>query len=155
MYRAINTSQKRIGELANWRVGEFIFRILTALPFTNSPILQFTNYTRLRLGGRHPLCGMGVTSRIDFTSSPTVCSARIADSRPDPGPLTRTSSDRIPTVFAALPAFSAACVAANGVPLRDPLKPMPPALDHATTLPSVSVIVTVVLLNDAWMCASP
>ena len=32
---------------------------------------------------------------------------------------------------------------------------MPPALDHATTLPSVSVIVTVVLLNDAWMCASP
>ena len=32
---------------------------------------------------------------------------------------------------------------------------MPPALDQATTLPSVSVIVTVVLLNDAWMCASP
>jgi hypothetical protein len=31
---------------------------------------------------------------------------------------------------------------------------MPPALDQATTLPSVSVIVTVVLLNDAWMCAS-
>ena len=60
-----------------------------------------------------------------------------------PGPLTRTSSERIPTVFAALPALSAACVAANGVPLREPLKPMPPALDHATTLPSVSVIVTV------------
>jgi len=33
--------------------------------------------------------------------------------------------------------------------LRDPLNPMPPALDQATTLPSVSVIVTVVLLNDA------
>src|SRR5262245_1082668 len=113
------------------------------------------HYTRLRLGGLHPLCGIGVTSRIDFTSRPTVCSARIADSRPDPGPLTRTSSDRMPTVFAALPALSAACVAANGVPLRDPLKPIPPALDHATTLPSVSVIVTVVLLNDAWMCASP
>ena len=32
---------------------------------------------------------------------------------------------------------------------------MPPALDHATTLPSVSVIVTVVLLNEAWMCARP
>src|ERR1051325_3309015 len=98
---------------------------------------------------------MGVTSRIDFTSKPTVCSARTADSRPEPGPFTRTSSDRMPTAFAALPAFSAACVAANGVPLRDPLKPMPPALDHATTFPSVSVIVTVVLLNDAWMWASP
>src|SRR5215510_13309116 len=98
---------------------------------------------------------MGVTSRIDFTSKPTVCSARTADSRPDPGPLTRTSSDRMPMAFAAFPALSAACVAAYGVPLRDPLKPMPPALDHATTLPSVSVIVTTVLLNDAWMCASP
>src|SRR4030095_778726 len=56
---------------------------------------------------------------------------------------------------AALPAFRAAWVAANGVPFRDPLKPMPPALDQATTLPSVSVIVTTVLLNDAWMCANP
>src|SRR5207249_11824184 len=112
-------------------------------------------YTRRRFGGRQPLCGIGVTSRIDFTSSPTVCSARIADSRPEPGPFTRTSSDRMPTVFAALPALSAAWVAANGVPLRDPLNPMPPALDHATTFPSVSVMVTTVLLNDAWMCASP
>ena len=32
---------------------------------------------------------------------------------------------------------------------------MPPALDQAITLPSVSVIVTIVLLNDAWMCAKP
>src|SRR5919204_679962 len=112
-------------------------------------------YTRLRFGGRHPLCGIGVTSRIDFTSSPTVCRARTADSRPDPGPFTRTSSDRIPTAFAAFPALSAAWVAANGVPLRDPLKPMPPALDQATTLPSVSVMVTTVLLKEAWICARP
>ena len=48
--------------------------------------------TLLRFVGRQPLCGIGVTSRIDFTSMPTVCSARIADSRPEPGPLTRTSS---------------------------------------------------------------
>src|SRR5947207_5545822 len=120
---------------------------------THSRIHQFTDYSfapshTLRLfGGRQPLWGIGVTSRIDFTSSPTVCSARMADSRPEPGPLTRTSSDRMPTAFAALPAFSAACVAANGVPLREPLNPMPPALDQATTFPSVSVIVTVVLLN--------
>src|SRR6266550_3485376 len=125
------------------------------MPLTNSPLHEFAHYTRLRFGGRHPLCGIGVTSRIDFTSRPTVCSARMADSRPEPGPFTRTSSDRIPTVLAALPALSAACVAANGVPLRDPLKPMPPALDHATTFPSVSVIVTTVLLNDAPMCARP
>src|SRR6266851_5103027 len=112
-------------------------------------------YTLLRFGGRQPLCGIGVTSRIDFTSMPTVCSARMADSRPEPGPFTRTSSERMPTALAALPALSAACVAANGVPLREPLNPIPPALDQATTLPSVSVIVTTVLLNDAWMCASP
>src|SRR5437868_9644589 len=121
----------------------------------SSSELNFQIYTRRRFGGRQPLCGIGVTSRIDFTSSPTVWRARIADSRPEPGPFTRTSSDRMPTVFAALPALSAAWVAANGVPLREPLKPIPPALDHATTLPSVSVIVTVVLLNEAWMCASP
>src|SRR5262245_61379639 len=86
---------------------------------------------------------------------PTVCNARIADSRPAPGPFTRTSTERSPYVFAALPAAIAACVAANGVPLRDPLKPIPPALDHATTAPSGSVIVTMVLLKEAWMCAYP
>ena len=48
------------------------------------------------------MCGIGVTSRIDFTSRPTVCSARIADSRPDPGPLTRTSSERIRRLSAQL-----------------------------------------------------
>src|SRR5215467_4278750 len=112
-------------------------------------------YTLLRFGGLHPLCGIGVTSRIDFTSIPIVCSARIADSRPAPGPLTRTSRLRMPNAFAALPAAIAACVAANGVPLRDPLKPIPPALDHATTFPSGSVMVTIVLLKDAWMCANP
>src|SRR5213079_3751233 len=128
--------------------------------FSDPQILKSSNstshfHTLRRFGGRQPLCGIGVTSRIDFTSNPTVCSARIADSRPDPGPFTRTSSDRMPTVFAALPALSAAWVAANGVPLREPLKPMPPALDQATTLPSVSVIVTTVLLNDACTWASP
>src|SRR5690606_5540946 len=54
-----------------------------------------------------------------------------------------------------LPAAIAACVAANGVPLRDPLNPIAPALDQAITRPSASVIVTTVLLNDAWMWANP
>jgi hypothetical protein len=92
---------------------------------------------------------MGVTSRIDLISKPAVVSARTADSRPAPGPFTFTSSDRMPTALAALPALSAACVAAKGVPLRDPLKPIAPALDHDTTLPSGSVIVMTVLLNEA------
>src|SRR5687768_1112782 len=113
------------------------------------------NQTLLRFGGRQPLCGIGVTSRIDRTSRPAVCSARIADSRPEPGPLTSTSHERMPKVLAALVAFSAAWVAANGVPLREPLKPIAPALDQATTFPSASVIVTSVLLNDAWMCTKP
>ena len=38
------------------------------------------------MGGRQPLCGMGVTSRIAEISSPAFCKARIADSRPTPGP---------------------------------------------------------------------
>src|SRR3990170_2859663 len=74
----------------------------------NRPITQPPNsHTRLRFGGRQPLCGIGVTSRIDFTSRPTVCSARMADSRPEPGPLTFTSTLRRPYVFAALPALIA------------------------------------------------
>ncbi len=48
--------------------------------------LGFEVHTRRRLGERQPLCGIGVTSRIDFTSMPTVWSARIADSRPAPAP---------------------------------------------------------------------
>src|SRR5688572_23570502 len=112
-------------------------------------------HTLLRFGGRQPLWGIGVTSRIDRTSRPAVCSARIADSRPDPGPFTSTSHDRMPNALAALVALSAAWVAANGVPLREPLKPIAPALDHDTTAPSASVIVISVLLKDAWMCTKP
>src|SRR5271157_2819897 len=46
-------------------------------------------YTLRRLGGRQPLCGTGVTSLMVRTSRPAAESARTADSRPDPGPLTR------------------------------------------------------------------
>src|SRR5215470_3381578 len=52
-------------------------------------------------------------------------------------------------------AASAASWAANGVPLREPLKPTEPALDHARTLPIWSVMVTNVLLNVEWMCTTP
>src|SRR5271169_3110979 len=52
-------------------------------------------------------------------------------------------------------AFMAACCAANGVPLRDPRKPSEPELFHESTFPAGSAMVTIVLLNEAWMCAMP
>jgi hypothetical protein len=55
---------------------------------------------------------------------------------------------RTPLSIAFLAAASAASWAANGVPLRDPLKPTDPALDHANTLPTWSVMVTSVLLKS-------
>ncbi len=45
--------------------------------------------------------------------------------------------------------------AANGVDLREPLKPTFPALAHESVLPCRSVIVTIVLLNVDLMWASP
>src|SRR6266446_7596229 len=57
---------------------------------------EFLSYTRRRFGGRQPLCGIGVTSRITTMWSPAAASARTADSRPEPGPCTRTSTLFIP-----------------------------------------------------------
>src|SRR5881409_2534939 len=51
--------------------------------------------------------------------------------------------------------FCAACCAANGVPLREPRKPSEPELFQLTVLPCVSAMVTMVLLNDAWICTIP
>ena len=45
-----------------------------------------------RLRGRQPLWACGVTSLTPVTSSPAACSERIAVSRPEPGPLTKTST---------------------------------------------------------------
>src|SRR5579864_2688128 len=61
-----------------------------------SPTTGHLSYTLRRFGGRHPLCGIGVTSRIERTSIPAAARARTADSRPDPGPLTRPSTLRTP-----------------------------------------------------------
>src|SRR5580765_8914904 len=87
--------------------------------------------------------------------SPSALSARTADSRPGPGPLILTSRFLTPHSCAALPAASAATCAANGVDLREPLKPAPPDVAHDSALPWRSVIVMIVLLKDAWMCAIP
>src|SRR5216117_2178033 len=76
--------------------------------------------TRRFLGGRHPLCGIGVTSRIERICRPAVASAWIADSRPEPGPCTRTCTRRTPRFIASRAACSAATVAANGVDFLEP-----------------------------------
>src|SRR4051794_36855164 len=88
-------------------------------------------------------------------SRPEAARARMADSRPAPGPLTFTSTERMPCSCASCAAFCAATCAANGVPLRDPLKPMRPALDHARVLPIGSLMATIVLLNVAEIATTP
>ena len=123
------------------------YKSLTALPQGGDK----TGYTRRFFFGRQPLCGIGVRSSIDLTFKPAASSDVIALSRPEPGPITRTSQSLTPNLIA----FSAACCAAhcpaNGVLLRLPLKPQVPALDQHNVSPCVSVIVIVVLLNVAWM----
>src|SRR5262252_3984840 len=111
--------------------------------------------TLRRFGGRQPLCGIGVTSLIDFTWRPAVASAWIADSRPEPGPCTRTCTRFTPAVNASRAHCSAATVAANGVLFLDPLKPALPDEPHDTAFPCESVIVMVVLLKVALTCAMP
>ena len=78
---------------------------------------------------------------------PAADRARIADSRPEPGPLTRTSTLRTPWSRARLAAFMAACWAANGVPLREPRKPSDPELFHEITFPAGSQMVTIGLVD--------
>src|SRR5216684_2736261 len=86
--------------------------------------------------------------------SPADCNPVIALSRPDPGPLTRTSISLTPNFEAFSAHVSAARCAAKGVLLRLPLKPDVPAVAQHNTSPFRSVMVTVVLLNVALICAT-
>src|SRR3712207_484326 len=61
----------------------------------------------------------------------------------------------MPCSCALRAAFSAAICAANGVDLREPLKPTWPAEAQLITFPVGSVIDTIVLLNVLLMCAAP
>src|SRR2546428_12538131 len=61
----------------------------------------------------------------------------------------------MPSSAALRAAASAGTWAANGVPLREPLKPTAPALDHATTWPCASLMVMMVLLKVEWRCTTP
>src|SRR3712207_8538018 len=57
--------------------------------------------------------------------------------------------------MASRAACSAATVAAKGVDFFEPLNPALPDDPHATVFPRMSVMVIVVLLNVALMCATP
>src|SRR6476620_9353112 len=113
------------------------------------------HYPRRRFLGRTPLCACGETSLTPRISSPAAWSERIAVSRPEPRPLTKTSTFWRPCSMPLRAALSAVTCAANGVDLREPLKPAPPADSHAMTLPSRSVSGTIVLLKLVFMCAWP
>src|SRR5450432_3017316 len=118
-----------------------------------SPAL--VNHTRRRFGGRQPLCGIGVTSLIERTWSPAAASAWIADSRPLPGPCTRTCTRLSPSPSASRAHASAATVAAKGVDFLLPLKPAFPEDAHEIVLPCMSVMVIIVLLKVALTWAIP
>src|SRR5947209_6788233 len=79
----------------------------------------------------------------------------MADSRPEPGPLTLTSISLRPNLVARSAATSAARWAANGVLLRLPLNPTVPAEAKQRVSPLVSVMVTIVLLKVDLICATP
>src|SRR3989454_5001755 len=98
---------------------------------------------------------MGVMSRISVTFKPAAANARSADSRPAPGPLTSTDTFFRPCSIALAAASPAATCAANGVDLREPLKPRAPADDQEITFPDTSVMVMMVLLNVLWMKTIP
>jgi hypothetical protein len=105
-------------------------------------------YTLRALGGRQPSWGMGVTSLMDVTTNPAPWRARMAVSRPDPGPFTKTETVLTPNPMAFLAAPSAVTCAAKGVPFLVPLKPELPAVAQTMMLPRSSVILTMVLLKD-------
>src|SRR5207247_1741841 len=109
----------------------------------------YSFYMRRFFGGLQPLWGTGVTSAMLLILRPSALRARTADSRPGPGPLMRTSRFFTPHSWAARPACSAATWAANGVDFLEPLKPAAPEVAHAKALPWRSVMVTMVLLNEA------
>src|SRR5689334_14491475 len=92
---------------------------------------------------------------MSVTFRPAAETARSAVSRPAPGPDTRTETFLRPCSIALAAASPAATCAANGVDLREPLKPRAPALDQESTFPETSVIVIIVLLNVDWMWTMP
>ena len=92
---------------------------------------------------------MGVTSEIFVIFKPHPFRALTADSLPDPGPETSTSTSERPRFMACSPAFVAAICAAKGVLFLEPLNPFAPELDQEIVFPFLSVMLMIVLLKVA------
>src|SRR5690606_1555257 len=141
---------RRLDEVHAFAAAELDYRSSVATHVSPS-----APYGRLRLRGRQPLCGDGVSSMIVRTFTPVAWIDLIACSRPEPVPRITMSTCEMPMFWAFRVASAAASCAAYGVPFFEPLYPIEPAEDHATVLPSMSVIVTIVLVYEAWMNALP
>src|SRR5258708_27879989 len=88
-------------------------RFILLKPQNEEAVPALTNQTRRRFGRRQPLCGIGVTSRMTTICNPAAAKSRTADSRPRPGPCTRTSQLFMLYSSRALPAaVRDACFAA-------------------------------------------
>ena len=94
-------------------------------------------------------------SRIATTRIPALLIARIADSRPPPGPFHAHFALLHPGFRGFLCGFVRCLLRGKGVPLREPRKPRAPDDDCATRFPSRSVIEISVLLNDAAIYTIP
>lgn len=116
-------------------------------------IFSFLDTTFLR----RPTSIVRYGCHIGYAGNFKTCSVESSYSRVTtrPGPFTLTSKFLTPYSSAALPACSAATCAANGVLLREPLNPTPPDVAQERAFPWRSEIVTIVLLKEAWICATP
>jgi hypothetical protein len=111
--------------------------------------------TRRFFGGRQPLCGIGVTSVMLVTLKPALVQRAHGGLTAWAWSLDVDVEIHHAEFLRRAPARDAATCAANGVLLREPRKPEPPAVAHASALPWRSVIVMMVLLKDAWTWAIP
>src|SRR3989344_257325 len=113
-------------------------------------------YTLLGLGGRGPLCGIGLASRRDATVNPCAPeSVRMTESRPDPTPFTTTCSWNGPVFWIFSSTTAVTFCAAKGVAFFGPENPSDPADAHVITFPDASVTVISVLLYDACTYTCP
>ncbi len=95
------------------------------------------------------MCGIGVMSFIDTTLNPFAFRDRIAESRPDPTPFTKTFISLSPVSRTFSAADLTITLAAYGVDFFGPLNPQFPALAQARVFPFKSVKVIIVLLYVA------
>src|SRR5690554_1881285 len=107
---------RRLDEVHAFAAAELDYRSSVATHVSPS-----APYGRLRLRGRQPLCGDGVSSMIVRTFTPVAWIDLIACSRPEPVPRITMSTCEMPMFWAFRVASAAASCAAYGVPFFEPL----------------------------------